>query len=28
VRMVFPASAKIGKDTDQWVWSIDHITVA
>jgi hypothetical protein len=28
VRMVFPASAKIGKDTDLWVWSIDHITLA
>jgi hypothetical protein len=27
VRMVFPASAKIGKDTDLWVWSIDRITV-
>ncbi len=27
VRMVFPASSKISQDTDQWVWSIDHISV-
>jgi hypothetical protein len=27
VRLIFPASSKIGKDTDLWVWSIDHISV-
>jgi len=27
VRLVFPASSESGKDTDLWVWSIDHITV-
>jgi len=27
VRLIFPASSESGKDTDLWVWSIDHITV-
>jgi hypothetical protein len=27
VRMVFPPSAPTGKDTNNWVWSIDQITV-
>jgi hypothetical protein len=27
VRLVFPATSKAGKDSDLWVWSIDHITV-
>jgi hypothetical protein len=27
VRLVFPASSTIGKDSDLWVWSIDHISV-
>jgi hypothetical protein len=26
-RLVFPASSETGKDTDLWVWSIDHISV-
>jgi len=26
-RLVFPAESESGKDTDLWVWSIDHITV-
>lgn len=27
VRLVFPPSSQVGKDTNLWVWSIDQITV-
>ena len=27
VRLVFPPSSEAGKDTNNWVWSIDQITV-